>query len=109
MSNILRVSPATPSSPNRAKLSREKRPRDPILRLREQRPREKVYAAVQKALVPLKPSANVLKQTMLVECNTDSDLRAIAVAEGKRKLSHGMDLSTFTFSGHGPWFFGHPT
>lgn len=75
MSNILRVSPATPSSPNRAKLSREKRPRDPILRLREQRPREKVYAAIQKALVPLKPSANVLKQTMLVERN--NDLRAI--------------------------------
>jgi Transcription-silencing protein Clr2 len=75
MSNILRVSPAIPSSPNRAKLSREKRPRDPILRLREQRPREKVYAAVQKALIPLKPSANVLKQTMLVERN--NDLRAI--------------------------------
>ena len=76
MSNILRVSPAiSSSSPNRAKVTREKRPRDPILRLREQRPREKVYAAVQKALIPLKPSANVLKQTMLVERN--NDLRAI--------------------------------
>ena len=76
MSNILRVSPAiSSSSPNRAKFSREKRPRDPILRLREHRPREKVYAAVQKALIPLKPSTNVLKQTMLVERN--NDLRAI--------------------------------
>jgi hypothetical protein len=73
MSNILRSSPAIPSSSqNRA---REKRPRDPILRLKEHRPREKVYAAVQKALIPLKPSVNVLKQTMLVERN--NDLRAI--------------------------------
>ena len=74
MSNILRVSPASPSSTqNRA---REKRTRDPILRLKEHRPREKVYAAVQKALIPLKPSANVLKQTtMLVERN--NDLRAV--------------------------------
>ena len=72
MSNILRVSPAMSSSP---RVSREKRPRDPILRLREHRPRERVYAAVQKALTPLKPSANVLKQTMLVERN--NDLRAI--------------------------------
>jgi Transcription-silencing protein Clr2 len=76
MSNILRSSPAT-SSPtyNRPKLSREKQPRDPIMRLREHRPREKVYAAIQRALVPLKPSANVLKQAMLVERN--NDLRAI--------------------------------
>ena len=73
MSNILRVSPSSPTS--RVKVSREKRPRDPILRLREHRPRERVYAAVQKALLPLKPSANVLKQTMLVERN--NDLRAI--------------------------------
>ena len=76
MSNILRTSPAAPvSTQNRTKVAREKRPRDPIMRLKEYRPREKVYAAVQKALVPLKPSPNVLKQTMLVERN--NDLRAI--------------------------------
>jgi hypothetical protein len=76
MSNILRSSPASSSpTPNRPKLTREKRPRDPIMRLKEHRPREKVYAAVQKALIPLKPSAHVLKQAMLVERN--NDLRAI--------------------------------
>ena len=76
MSNILRVSPSSPTlSQSRPKFAREKRPRDPILRLKEQRPREKVYAAVQRALIPLKPSTNVLKQTMLVERN--NDLRAI--------------------------------
>ena len=76
MSNILRISPSIPSSTqNRVKVAREKQPRDPILRLKEQRPREKVYAAVQRALIPLKPSTNVLKQTMLVERN--NDLRAI--------------------------------
>ena len=76
MSNILRTSPAAPvPTQNRTKVAREKRPRDPIMRLKEYRPREKVYAAVQKALIPLKPSPNVLKQTMLVERN--NDLRAI--------------------------------
>ena len=76
MSNILGSSPATSSpTPNRPKLAREKRSRDPIMRLKEHRPREKVYAAVQRALIPLKPSANVLKQAMLVERN--NDLRAV--------------------------------
>jgi hypothetical protein len=69
MSNILRSSPAAAPSPASNRVAREERPRDPILRLREHRPREKVYAAT------LKPSANVLKQTMLVERN--NDLRAI--------------------------------
>ena len=76
MSNILRSSPASSSpTPSRPKAIREKRPRDPIMRLKEHRPREKVYAAVQRTLIPLKPSANVLKRAMLVERN--NDLRAI--------------------------------
>lgn len=73
MSNILRSSP-TALAPTQNRV-REKRSRDPIMRLKESRPREKVYAAVQKALIPLKPSPNVLKQTMLVERN--NDLRAM--------------------------------
>ena len=69
MSNILWSSPAAAPSPASNRVAHEERPRDPILRLREDRPREKVYTAT------LKPSANVLKQTMLVERN--NDLRAI--------------------------------
>ena len=76
MSNILRSSPMTSSpTPNRTKAVREKRTRDPIMRLKESRVREKVYAAVQKTVKPLKASANILKQPMLVERN--NDLRAI--------------------------------
>ena len=76
MSGILRSSPATASpTPSRTKALREKRTRDPIMRVKESRVREKVYAAVQKTVKPLKASTNVLKQPMLVERN--NDLRAI--------------------------------
>ncbi|KIM44711.1 hypothetical protein M413DRAFT_442667 [Hebeloma cylindrosporum] len=75
MSNILRITPSLGSpSPSRIKSIRDKgkgrefpgrsRPRD-----------SKVYAAVQRTIKPLRPSANVLKQPMLVERN--NDLRAI--------------------------------
>ena len=73
MSNILRSSATSSPTPSQAKFIREKRPRgDPVMRLKEPRVRKRVYAAVQKTL---KPSANVLKQPMLVERN--NDLRAI--------------------------------
>ncbi|KAF8809462.1 hypothetical protein BYT27DRAFT_7162823 [Phlegmacium glaucopus] len=76
MSSILRSSPMTASpTPNRTKGVRDKRTRDPVMRLKEPRLREKVYAAVQKTVKPLKASANVLKHAMLVERN--NDLRAI--------------------------------
>jgi len=72
MSNILRTTPSFPSpTPSRVKSVRDKgkgrefpRPRD-----------SKIYAAVQRTIKPLKPSASVIKQPMLVERN--NDLRAI--------------------------------
>ena len=78
MSNILRTTPSFQSpTPSRIKSVRDKgKGREFTGRSREPRPRDsKVYAAVQRTIKPLKPSANVLKQPMLVERN--NDLRAI--------------------------------
>lgn len=81
MSDILQArstSGITSPTPSRMRPSRDKLPKakDFYKHIREQRARDpKVYAAVQKALKPLKPGPNVLKQPMLAERN--SDLRAI--------------------------------
>lgn len=78
MSNILRTTPSFQSpTPSRVKSVRDKgKGREFPGRSQERRPRDsKVYAAVQRTIKPLKPSANVLKQPMLVERN--NDLRAI--------------------------------
>ncbi|KAF8159463.1 hypothetical protein B0H34DRAFT_858265 [Crassisporium funariophilum] len=78
MSNILRSTPTQSPTPSRIKAFRERpsKTRDPLARVRDARHREsKVYAAVQRSLKPLKASASVLKQPMLVE--RSNDLRAI--------------------------------
>ncbi|KAF9563114.1 hypothetical protein CPC08DRAFT_706252 [Agrocybe pediades] len=77
ISNILRLTPNPSPSSTRPKPPRDKdKGKAKEVLKREPRRREtRVYAAVQKTVKHLKPSAGVLKQPMLVERN--SDLRAM--------------------------------
>lgn len=73
MSTILRTTPTQSPMPSRIRNAKEKgKGRDPANRLKEARQRDtKAYAAVQKTVQPMKASAHVLKQPMLVERSND--------------------------------------
>ncbi|KAF9477581.1 hypothetical protein BDN70DRAFT_880969 [Pholiota conissans] len=71
MSTILRTTPTSSPMPSRIKRDKGKG-RDTGSRVKDVRPRDvKTYAAVQRTIQPMKASANVLKQPMLVERSND--------------------------------------